>query len=795
MRRFAFRAGARVLPPAYHIAINDGDGQTATVLTEVATDPEVVVTLGGVAAAGLVVDWASQTGSSLSGAVTRSTVTDAMGLTSTPWTLGPDALDNTLIATVRLTGHRVTFTATGTASGADSLLANSATSQAAVVDDLVSVPPSVKVVDPSGNPRSGQAIVWAVAGGGGSLDDTGATTTDANGVATLVSWTTGAVAGLNSVTATAAGLEGSPITFTASAVAVVPTTIAISAGDDQTGVVAGAAGATLTVLVQDDGPNPIEDVTVNWAALSGGGSVSAPTSLSNASGLASITPTTGTGAGPNVYRASIALADGSIAFVDFDIATVAGTATKLVMVSQGASNTQSGQTLPGAPIVGVADTNGNLVTSATDTITGTIVSGNGSLAGNIEDAVAGQATFSALVLTDADGGSDTIRYSAPGLTSVDGPAIAVAPPNPDHLLMVTQPTGGTEDSPMAVCVVRVVDASNVTIPGYAGQITAAIGTNPAGGTLSGTTAVNCVNGVANFSNLILDNAGVGYTLVFSGGAGITGVTSAAFTVSVPNTTFPEEPAGFTPHPSFPNGNPFSGANAAWTTTGAVSFRDGSTYVPPLTSNLVTITPPGQGPISAPWILEYRLNKDHVAGIGSGTCYFTNTLDSKGWHELFIQGVFKVASNWYGEASGQCKTIQPSLATGGTANRVIFSPGGAGTAAMKWRVAFQSIVPGGPEGWTAQTGNLNPIGGTGSITRSQWHRAAVYVKANTSGQFNGICRSWLDGVMTHNYVAMQFNATAFVWRNAILQLLYGGSSGTAPDDSAIYWDDYYVSGHV
>ena len=40
----------------------------------------------------------------------------------------------------------------------------------------------------------------------------------------------------------------------------------------------------------------------------------------------------------------------------------------------------------------------------------------------------------------------------------------------------------------------------------------AIGTNPGGGTLSGTTTVAAVAGVATFSNLSINKAGTGYTL-------------------------------------------------------------------------------------------------------------------------------------------------------------------------------------------------------------------------------------------------------------------------------------------
>src|SRR5207249_1986474 len=62
------------------------------------------------------------------------------------------------------------------------------------------------------------------------------------------------------------------------------------------------------------------------------------------------------------------------------------------------------------------------------------------------------------------------------------------------------------------------------------SITMAIGTNPASGSLSGTTTVAAVNGVATFSTLSLNRAGAGYTLTASA-TGLTSATSNAFNIS------------------------------------------------------------------------------------------------------------------------------------------------------------------------------------------------------------------------------------------------------------------------
>src|SRR5437762_8679678 len=66
--------------------------------------------------------------------------------------------------------------------------------------------------------------------------------------------------------------------------------------------------------------------------------------------------------------------------------------------------------------------------------------------------------------------------------------------------------------------------------GVCGLDTVALGANPGGGTLAGTTSVNAVSGVATFSTLSINNAGNGYTLTASA-SGLTGATSASFNIT------------------------------------------------------------------------------------------------------------------------------------------------------------------------------------------------------------------------------------------------------------------------
>lgn len=84
--------------------------------------------------------------------------------------------------------------------------------QIGLVGYPVNVRPAVKITGSANTPVSGLTVTFALASGGGSV--TGATqTTNSNGVAQVGSWTLGASAGTNTLTATASGAGGSPITF------------------------------------------------------------------------------------------------------------------------------------------------------------------------------------------------------------------------------------------------------------------------------------------------------------------------------------------------------------------------------------------------------------------------------------------------------------------------------------------------------------------------------------------------------------------------------------------------------
>jgi hypothetical protein len=75
-----------------------------------------------------------------------------------------------------------------------------------------------------------------------------------------------------------------------------------------------------------------------------------------------------------------------------------------------------------------------------------------------------------------------------------------------------------------------VDGEGAVVPSFTGTITLALGSGPAGATLSGERSRSAVAGVATFPGLSLDRAGTGYTLVASSPEMID-ATSAAFAIT------------------------------------------------------------------------------------------------------------------------------------------------------------------------------------------------------------------------------------------------------------------------
>ena len=142
-------------------------------------------------------------------------LTNASGIATVAFTTSTIAATSyTVTATDDSSRKGVSTKITTTAGPATQIALNAGNNQSATVGGAVSIAPSVIVKDANANPVSGVGVTFAVATGGGLATGLAATT-NAAGVATVGSWKLGATAGNNTLSATSAGLTGSPVTFTA----------------------------------------------------------------------------------------------------------------------------------------------------------------------------------------------------------------------------------------------------------------------------------------------------------------------------------------------------------------------------------------------------------------------------------------------------------------------------------------------------------------------------------------------------------------------------------------------------
>jgi len=98
------------------------------------------------------------------------------------------------------------------------------------------------------------------------------------------------------------------------------------------------------------------------------------------------------------------------------------------------------------------------------------------------------------------------------------------------LAFLVQPNNVAAGSPINPEVkVEALDTLGNVLTTFSGTVRVALGSNPSGGTLSGTVSVVAASGIAFFDTLVISNAGSGYTLVASA-PGFGSVVSAPFTV-------------------------------------------------------------------------------------------------------------------------------------------------------------------------------------------------------------------------------------------------------------------------
>jgi uncharacterized repeat protein (TIGR01451 family) len=266
----------------------------------------------------------------------------------------------------------------------------------------------------------------------------------------------------------------------------------------------------------------------------------------------------------------------------FDI--LPGNAVGLEFVQQ-PTTTASGASI--TPVVtiraidafGNTDTNfgGNVIVAIDANPSGGTLSGT-----TIAAAVAGVATFPNLSI-DIVGVGYTLIAQATGLDSNTSDPFDVVPGSGFGLEIIQQPTDTNVGATISPAItIRVRDRNNNTVTSFTGAISVAIRTNPGGGSLVGTTTVNAVAGVATFNNLSIDQAGNGYTLIFSS-SGFADQISSPFAII---STVGDASGATSTITANPTSIPADGTS---TSTITVQLRDANGVSLPTGGDLVTLS--------------------------------------------------------------------------------------------------------------------------------------------------------------------------------------------------------------
>ncbi|PYO45106.1 MAG: hemagglutinin, partial [Gemmatimonadetes bacterium] len=303
------------------------------------------------------------------------------------------------------------------------------------------------------------------------------------------------------------------------------------------------AGAPITPAVQvtalDAAGNPVPSFTGTvTAALGnnpGGSTLGGTTAVAAVGGVATFSTLTLDKTAPGYWLTVTATGLSTATSSSFNV--TAGTATQLVYSTE-PSPTVAGHQISPAVKVRAVDALGNLVSGFTGSVSVALGSdpGGSTLSGTTPvAAVGGVATFSDLSLNKTGTGY-TLAASASGFAPVTSTAFDITPGTATQLVFTVQPSTTVAGAPITPAVqVRALDAAGNPVPSFTGTVTVALGNNPGGSTLSGTTSVAAVNGVASFGDLTLDKTSSGYGLTASA-TGLSSTTSSSFTITAGTAT-------------------------------------------------------------------------------------------------------------------------------------------------------------------------------------------------------------------------------------------------------------------
>jgi len=335
------------------------------------------------------------------------------GMAQARWVLGATSGTQAVIArVVGAAGLEVRFEASVGSGDAESIGALSGDGQTAAVGTALAEPLVVLITDGFGNPVADVQVEWDAHDG--SVDPTSSSTA-ADGRAST-SWVLGSSTGTQTATASSDGLDGSPVTFTSTAVPGSAEGLVRISGNEQSARVGEELAEPLVVRLVDGEGNGVGGRAVTWVVGAGGGSVPSTTTTTGGDGEAQTRWTLGPTPGTNTLSAVVS----GVGVVVFTAtATDGGSSPSRLAFQLQPSDTQRDKNIiPPVEIV-VLDQDGERVTEGQFEIMLELTGdGDGQLKGDRSERTRfGVAVFNDLKVDEV--GDYRLHASTDGLPSVD----------------------------------------------------------------------------------------------------------------------------------------------------------------------------------------------------------------------------------------------------------------------------------------------------------------------------------------------------------------------------------------
>ena len=274
----------------------------------------------------------------------------------------------------------------------------------------------------------------------------------------------------------------------------------------------------LSVAVEDTYGNPEPTYNGNVSiALTGGNGLGGTLTVPATNGIASFSGLTLDQASSDYGLKASATGLTSATTSNFQITPAA--ASQLVIVAEPPANLIAGK--PFGFSVEAEDPYGNVATGFKGTVTAvmsTSSTNSSRLMGTLTVTVnQGLANFSGLTIDQAGAGY-TLHANAGNLASSVTSPLSISAASPTQLVVTTQPAADiSAGSEFGISVVAEDAFGNVATT-FQGPVTASLADITNAGSLGGNATVTAVNGVANFSGLVLNAAAVDDALQLTSGA-------------------------------------------------------------------------------------------------------------------------------------------------------------------------------------------------------------------------------------------------------------------------------------